>query len=447
MTHEFETILHTNDLHSHVEHWPRIANWIKTRRAQLQAAGHFVLTFDVGDFIDRYDANTQATWGKANVELLNDCTFDGVTIGNNEGLGLPRDRMEDIYSERRFAVLLANIFENDHGLPKWAEEYRVFVTPKGTRISAFGLTAAYDLTYPLLDWLPAQPVETLEKLSDRVIAQSDIRILLSHLGLPTDQSLARRFKEISVILGAHTHHLLPKGQMVENTLLAAAGKYGENVGEVDLEIDEKHQVVSERAHTIKFDNLPEVESASAFLENWRESGRNILENQIISNLPTDRSTLQQIDDCADALMEKFQTKIAMISSGMFLDELPAGQLNAFQLLKDLPHTIHPMKIDILGSDLLKLFDEINLQHDHLLNQHINGSGFRGDKFGEIKFYGLHEKQVDPKQHYEIASLDHYYFLPWFHSLQSADVSFDFKNILRELTAGYYREKYSHQEAV
>ncbi|WP_180370741.1 metallophosphoesterase, partial [Oenococcus oeni] len=194
MTHEFVTILHTNDLHSHVEHWPRIANWIKARRAQLQAAGHFVLTFDVGDFIDRYDANTQATWGKANVELLNDCTFDGVTIGNNEGLGLPRDRMEDIYSERRFAVLLANIFENDHGLPKWAEEYRVFVTPKGTRISAFGLTAAYDLTYPLLDWLPAQPVETLEKLSDRVIAQSDIRILLSHLGLPTDQSLARRFK-------------------------------------------------------------------------------------------------------------------------------------------------------------------------------------------------------------------------------------------------------------
>ncbi|VDK13762.1 hypothetical protein OAL24_00560 [Oenococcus sicerae] len=444
MAHEFVTILHTNDIHSHVEHWPRIANWIKTRRAILQAAGHFVLTFDIGDFIDRYDANTQATWGKANTQLLNDCGYDGVTIGNNEGLGLPHDRMEDIYSQRHFAVLLANIFENDHQLPKWAEEFRIFVTPKGTRISAFGLTAAYESTYPLADWLPVQSLPTLAKLSDRVVAQSDVRILLSHLGLPTDQALAKQFKKISVILGAHTHHLLPHGQQVEQTLLAAAGKYGENVGEVTLEINENHEIVSTKAKTTPFDDLLPVKSASAFLENWRESGRTILANQIVANLPVSRSPLEQVDDCADALMTNFHTKIAMISTGMFLDDLPVGELNNFQLLTDLPHTINPMKIDITGSDLLKLLAEIHLQHDHLLNLHINGSGFRGDKFGEMKFFGLENSSIDPDEHYEIASLDHYYFLPWFHSLQAAEVSFDFKGILRELMARYYHVKYRRE---
>ncbi|EHN59735.1 bifunctional metallophosphatase/5'-nucleotidase [Oenococcus kitaharae] len=444
MAHEFITILHTNDLHSHIEHWPRIANWLKTRRAFLQAQGHFVLTFDIGDFIDRSDANTQASWGKANTDLLNDAGYDAVTIGNNEGLALPHDRMEDLYSQRKFAVLLDNILENNRQLPDWAEAYRIFVTPAGTRISAFGLTAAYESTYPLNDWLPVQPLDVLPSLMQRVIAQSDIRILLSHLGLPTDQALADHFNELSVILGAHTHHLLPHGQRVNQSILAAAGKYGENVGEVTLEID-NHAIVAQDAHTIKFEDLPEVASEGSFISNWQRTGRELLTDQAMAFLPAERSRKQQVNDCAEALMVNFHTQIAMLSTGMFLEDLAEGPLNAFSLLTDMPHTINPMKIDIDGSVLLKLFDEVQSQRDHLFNLHINGSGFRGDTFGEMLFFGIQKADVDPDAHYEIASLDHYYFLPWFHSLQSAEVSFDFHGILRELMADYYWAHYAFKE--
>lgn len=442
MTDELITILHTNDLHSHIEHWPAISYWIKNRKKELQKAGHEVFVFDIGDFIDRSDDNTQATWGKDNAQLLNDAGYDGITIGNNEGLGLPHERMEEIYDQRKFAVLLANILENDHSRPKWAEDYRVFVTKAKTRVSVFGLTAAYEMTYPLNDWIPVQPFPVISELEPRLSRQSDVQILLSHLGLPVDEEIAGRFPSISLILGAHTHHLLPVGKKVNKTMLAAAGKYGENVGEVQIRIDAQHKIVDVKAHTISFDDLIKPEYQPLFIKSWHDHGRKVLSDRIVAFLPKKIDRFQQLKDCAAALKENFHTDIAMVSSGMFMDDLLSGPLDSYQLLKDMPHTINPMLAKMDGKLLLELIKEVKLQQPRLLDLHINGAGFRGDKFGRMFFFGIQEEQIDPDGHYELASLDHYYFLPWFHSLQKADVSFDFKGILRQLMAKYYNEKYA-----
>lgn len=47
------SILHTNDLHSHLERWPKIRRYLLTRKRQLRRDGYSVLTFDIGDFLDR----------------------------------------------------------------------------------------------------------------------------------------------------------------------------------------------------------------------------------------------------------------------------------------------------------------------------------------------------------------------------------------------------------
>ena len=64
-------ILHTNDLHSHLERWPKIRRHLLTRKRQLVRDGHSVLTFDIGDFMDRQHPLTEATFGQANISLMN----------------------------------------------------------------------------------------------------------------------------------------------------------------------------------------------------------------------------------------------------------------------------------------------------------------------------------------------------------------------------------------
>ena len=91
------SILHTNDIHSHLEHWPKIRRYLQTQKRHLIREGRSVLTFDIGDALDRQHPLTEATMGQANVALLNEIGYDAVTIGNNEGLGLAHDDMNHLY--------------------------------------------------------------------------------------------------------------------------------------------------------------------------------------------------------------------------------------------------------------------------------------------------------------------------------------------------------------
>ena len=45
-------ILHTNDIHSHLENWPRIAYYIQSQQ-QASKDDETLWTLDLGDFCDR----------------------------------------------------------------------------------------------------------------------------------------------------------------------------------------------------------------------------------------------------------------------------------------------------------------------------------------------------------------------------------------------------------
>ena len=81
-------IFHTNDVHSHLQYWPRMQGFLEAQRTFLAQLGEASFLFDIGDFIDRSNLYTEATLGKGNVSLLNEAQYDVVTIGNNEGITL-----------------------------------------------------------------------------------------------------------------------------------------------------------------------------------------------------------------------------------------------------------------------------------------------------------------------------------------------------------------------
>lgn len=93
------------------------------------------------------------------------------------------------------------------------------------------MTAPYVLAYPQAGWELSDPFVVLDELLPKL--DCDFTILLSHLGKNVDEQIAKDYDEIDLIIGAHTHHLFEHGAQVNQTLLAAAGRYGEYVGQID----------------------------------------------------------------------------------------------------------------------------------------------------------------------------------------------------------------------
>lgn len=136
-------IYHTNDVHSHIENWPRIKQFLADKHEDHQQKDEDVFLFDIGDFIDRWHPFTEATNGKGNIDLLNESQYTAVTIGNNEGVNLPYDDLNMLYEHAHFDVLLANLYQPNGGYPTWVRPYKVYQTKKGTRVGVIGLTAHF----------------------------------------------------------------------------------------------------------------------------------------------------------------------------------------------------------------------------------------------------------------------------------------------------------------
>lgn len=453
------TILHTNDLHSHFENWPRIRRYLKTTRQQVMANGATVYTFDLGDHVDRVHPVSEATNGQQNIQLMNQIGYDGVTIGNNEGLGFVRAQLDHLYDHANFPVILGNLRTPDtHELPDWAIDHRLLTTAAGTRLLVLGLTAPYHLTYPLAGWqiLDVQP--TLAALLQRFAGQFDVCVLLSHLGLDVDRLLAKRFPQVTVIIGSHTHHLLPHGEHDHQSLLAAAGKFGRYIGKIELSITPDHQVKSAVASVTETATLPVADGDTAEITSLQDLGESILSEQRVANLPTAMEAdptgqPRLVREGLHAIAEYAGTQAAILNAGLFLQDLPSGVVNQNQLHQLLPHNMHVMTVTLSGYDLWRLVQEFELARLFLRRFPQKGMGFRGKIFGELNYLGLaydavtHQvtwrgEPLSPTRQYRIAMVDHYLFIPFFPTISIVgknQILYD--DLLREVFAQYLARHY------
>ncbi len=281
------TIMHTNDLHSHLENWPKIRRYLEQRQRELAQKGHGAITVDLGDFVDRWHPLSEATNGQANIALMNEVHYDAATIGNNEGVGNSEYDLNHLYDEANFDVLLANLFDKKTlRPPKWSQEYKIITTQAGTKVGLIALTAPFPLTYSPNGWDIRYPLEILPNLVAHLRPQVDVLVLMSHLGIEDDQLIASEMPEIDVILGSHTHHLFPDGKVVNGVQLAAAGKFGYYIGEVRLELED-HKIISKKARTIETATLTTFPEDEEEISGYLQKGHDLLKAQKVAVLPYD----------------------------------------------------------------------------------------------------------------------------------------------------------------
>lgn len=430
-------IYHTNDLHSHFENWPLIKEYLLNQKALHKRQGEEVFLFDIGDFADRWHPYTEGTMGKGNVELLNEVGYNAVTIGNNEGITLPHDGLDTLYADAEFDVIAANLYKPGHIRPEWSIPSKIYETKNGTKIGVTGVTTYYRKLYELLGWELAEPFTELEIQLNRLKKEADIIIVLSHLGIHDDEKIASQFPFVDLILGGHTHHVLSSGMRTGTTMLAAAGRYGEYVGEIDLTYNtDTGRLTGIQAIAVETATLSAIPGEREFVKGMKARGEELLHVHI-ADIPEqlnmswkEESPLGKL--MCEALHDWCHPDCTMINSGVLLSALPKGSVTHYDIHRMLPHPINPCVIELSGAELKEVLFHAADPEAGWPELPVKGLGFRGKVMGSFLFHGV-ELDADsreacikgspilPGKSYRLGTIDMFTFGPFFPEIRRAPV--------------------------
>lgn len=252
-------ILHTNDVHSHLEPFP--ANDPKyaglggvERRAalikQIRAAEKNVILLDAGD-IFQGTPYFNMYGGEVEMKLMSAMGYDASAIGNHDFDGGLENLAKQL-THATFPLLCANYDFTGTPMEGKTVPYKIF-EKEGVKVGVFGLgiemaglidSRMYGKTV-YLDPI-VKSAEMVKELRDN--QKCDVVVCLSHLGFKyendkvSDMVLAKKSRGIDVIIGGHTHTFLDKATIVKNredqdVAVAQVGWAGIRLGKIEITTD------------------------------------------------------------------------------------------------------------------------------------------------------------------------------------------------------------------
>jgi 2',3'-cyclic-nucleotide 2'-phosphodiesterase (5'-nucleotidase family) len=350
-------ILHTNDIHGRVEGLARVATLVARIRAEHPDTP--VLYLDAGDVEETTSRLSNLTKGVAMHRLLGLAGCDAATIGNGGLLRYGAEIIAEYAGAARYPLLAANLRQHD-GEPIDGVHLRVTLAAGELRLGVIGVTTDMNGDYERWFHLKSLDVAPLVRELAAAAEQdgADAVIVLSHLGLPDDRKLADEVQEIvPLIIGAHTHDLLPEGERVGDVTLAQAGQYAEHLGRVDLEWDGERLTVARVSVIPVGDDIP---MAQAVLDEAEGIEREVTVylNGVVGNLaaPLDFSEERECgvgDLAADMLRARMDADLAIVGGTQaFTGPLAAGPLHRVTLWDVCGSSANPGVVVMTGEHLL-----------------------------------------------------------------------------------------------
>lgn len=253
------TILHTNDVHSHIEPFPdndpkyaglggiaRRSALIKKIRSQENN----VLLLDAGD-VFQGTPYFNIYGGELEFKLMSEMGYDACTIGNHDfDNGI--DGLHKMLPHANFPFLNTNYDFSDTILNGKTEPYKLF-HKDDVQIGVFGIGVELEglvdkRLYGNTKYL--DPVKQAAHYAHflKKELKCDIVICLSHLGYSykndkiSDVVLAKQSKNIDLIIGGHTHTFLDapvayRNRDNEEVIISQVGWAGIRLGRIDFFIE------------------------------------------------------------------------------------------------------------------------------------------------------------------------------------------------------------------
>ena len=260
-SHKNITILHTNDVHSHVEPFSKDHSEFPNkggfeRRAtlisEIRRQNPNTLLFDAGD-IFQGTPYFNFYGGEIEFKLMSMLGYDAITIGNHD-FDNGMDGLNKQLPNAKFDIISSNYDFKNTILESKVSDYKIY-NKLGIKIGVFGLgielegLVSKDL-YKETKYLDPTEIanDTAKKLKET--ENCDIVICLSHLGYKyekfpnkiSDLNLAKSTKNIDLIIGGHTHTFMNKPVVVKNNLgndvlINQVGCFGLYLGRIDFSFD------------------------------------------------------------------------------------------------------------------------------------------------------------------------------------------------------------------
>ena len=261
------TILHTNDVHSHIDPFPKNdplnpSGGGVIARANLinlvKKDNPHTLVLDAGD-VFQGTPYFNFFGGELELKLMSKMGYNASTLGNHE-FDNGMEKLSKVLKHANFSFLNSNYTLKNTPLENKIKSHEIFKI-NGIKIGVFGLGIELEglvekKLYKGIKYL--NPIEISKDISNdlKYNHNCDLIICLSHLGfsyskdknIMCDLILAKQTKNIDLIIGGHTHTFLDEPVKVKNlenkdVIINQVGCFGINLGKIDFYFSEnnKHQ--------------------------------------------------------------------------------------------------------------------------------------------------------------------------------------------------------------
>jgi 5'-nucleotidase len=264
------TILHTNDVHSHIDpfpvddpKYPNLGGAARRATAieEIRLENPNTLLLDAGD-IFQGTPYFNYYGGELEFKLMSMMQYDLATLGNHDF----DNGLEGFHKQlphASFDFVSANYDFKNTILDGLIKPYKIFIKD-GIKIGIFGLGIAFEGLVDKKNYKETvynDPISVAQDMARtlRHTEKCNLIICLSHLGFIyrdepsriSDLTLARNTKDIDLIIGGHTHTFLTRPYIQKNSvgkevLINQVGCYGLNLGQIDFYFEEGRMSSSAR---------------------------------------------------------------------------------------------------------------------------------------------------------------------------------------------------------
>ncbi len=376
------TIIHTNDLHSHMTP-AKIAPFglgglarMAKKIQKIRTTHKTNLTLDAGDW-------SEGSWmynvdmGHNMLEAMKMMGFDAAVVGNHDYINGPTTLLE-VARGGGVPLVAANwdagTFAQGAELRERIPAFRKFERG-GVSIGVIGLTL-YEQTYKkyLEPMIVMNPLDEATKQAALHRKEVDILILLSHNSFSTNVAIAKAVPGVDVIVSGHSHHKTYQPTYAENAgrqvPIVETGEWGQFVGQLDLEIEavtKQVRVAGYQLHPVDASD-GEDEQMAAWVQGQELKLKTAVGEDPQSFVARARADFAHEDSIestqgnliVDAMRAQTGTEFALDQVSLTGAGLKAGDLNAKDMHDLIPHILHPQtrkewtlyKWNALGRDLL-----------------------------------------------------------------------------------------------
>lgn len=443
---EHLVLLHTNDTHSNIDSDAAGRGGILPRKAivdSVRRAEKNVILIDAGDMVQG-TPYFKYFGGDVEYPLFNMMGYDIRILGNHE-FDNGMKELARHWRDTKGARLSANY---DFSATPAAGIFKPYVIKRvdGKKIGFIGLNidpesliAHVNTEGMVYHDVLAKADEWSEYLKKK--EKCDLVVAVTHIGYtsdndkPSDVDLARHSRYIDIIIGGHSHTFVDPATpdktpyWVNNAdgmpvLVAQTGKYGRNVGYINIDLDDmksrrfdyRYIPVTDRFAPDKYDA-----AMKAFLEPYRmkvDSIDHVPVGYSVSELPNQRSIgalanwtadagmwlAMQVADSLRAADASFPAiDMTLMNVGGIRQPMPRGIVSEGRVLSMFPFSNRLMLIRVKGSDFIETMRIVARKGGEAVSDQIR---VVTDCDGNVSHVLLNGSEMDPERCYTVCTIDY-----------------------------------------